>query len=458
MSKELRVLVVEDSEDDAQILMRELERAGFALQARRVQTAATLISALKEQPWDVILCDHSMPGFGSLAALEIVRDRWLDVPFIVVSGTVGEDLAVEVMKAGASDYVMKGKLARLVPSIERELREAAGRRARIAAESALRRYQGELEDFFEHAPVGLRWEGPDGTILRVNEAELGMLGWKRDEYVGRNISEFHADPVRAREISRRLNDGETLANFEVQLRRKDGTIRDVVLNSNVLRENGRFVHARCFTRDITEQKQAQTAVAYLAALVESSDDAIIGKTLEGVILTWNSGAERMYGYAAEEVVGRSISILVPPYRPEEWSEIYEKLRQGEWIDRYETVRLKKDGTAVDVSLTLSPIRDAAGAVIGVSAIERDITARRRVEEERLKLIEELTYALAKIKTLKGLLPICASCKKIRDDGGYWQKVESYLSEHTDAEFTHGLCPDCLETLYPDTTAEKKGRS
>ena len=149
MSKELQVLVVEDSEDDAQILMRELERAGFALQARRVQTAATLIAALKEQPWDVILCDHSMPGFGSFAALEIVRDRWLDIPFIVVSGTLGEDLAVDVMKAGANDYVMKGKLARLAPSIERELREAAGRRARLAAETALSRYQGELEDFFD---------------------------------------------------------------------------------------------------------------------------------------------------------------------------------------------------------------------------------------------------------------------------------------------------------------------
>lgn len=454
MSKELRVLVIEDSEDDAQILLRELDRAGFDPRAQRVQTAAALIAALKQQTWDLIVCDHSMPGFGSFAALEIVRERWLDIPFIVVSGTLGEDLAVNVMKAGANDYVMKGKLARLAPSIERELREAEGRRARLAAESALKRNQTDLEDFFEHAPVGLRWEGPDGTILRVNRAELEMLGWSREEYLGHNIAEFHADPAAAQDITRRLNAGETLANFETRLRHKDGTIRDVVFNANVLWENGGFVRSRCFTRDITLQKQAQAAMDYLASLVESSDDAIIGKTLDGVILTWNSGAERMYGYDAEEVVGRPVSMLIPSYRPEEWSAIIEKLRRGEWIDRYETVRVKKDGTAMDVALTLSPIKDAAGLVIGVSAIERDITARRRVEEERIKLIEELTYALAKIKTLKGLLPICASCKKIRDDGGYWQKVESYLSEHTDAEFTHGLCPECLETMYPDTKAEK----
>ena len=116
--------------------------------------------------------------------------------------------------------------------------------------------------------------------------------------------------------------------------------------------------------------------------------------------------------------------------------------------------MTKRGEKLDVSLTLSPIKDDAGAVVGVSAIERDITVTKREEEERLKLIEELTEALRNIKTLRGLLPICASCKKIRDDRGYWQKVESYIAEHTNAAFTHGLCPDCLEKLYPESRAAK----
>ncbi len=159
----------------------------------------------------------------------------------------------------------------------------------------------------------------------------------------------------------------------------------------------------------------------------------------------------MYGYSAAEVKGRSVSILVPPYRPEELPRIYEKIKRGERIQGYETVRIRKDGKSIEVSLSLSPIKNAVGAVIGISSIERDITARRGEEAERLKLIHELTGALGNIKTLKGLLPICSSCKKIRDDKGYWQKVESYISEHTEAEFTHGICPDCVRRVYPEYT-------
>jgi PAS domain S-box-containing protein len=454
MKKPLRVLVVEDSENDTLFLLRELERGGFEPTFERVASRDALSSALDRQPWDVVISDHSMPGFGSLDAIEVVKKRELDIPFIIVSGAIGEDVAVNAMKAGASDYVMKGKLTRLVPSIERELREAESRRARHKAEEELKRSQQELSDFFEHAAVGLRWEGPDGVILRANQAELDLLGYTRDEYLGHNIAEFHVDEGAAEDILRRLKNGETLNNHAARLRCKNATIKQVLINSNVLWEQGKFIHSRSFTRDVTDRRRAQEALSYLAAIVESSEDAIIGKTLDGTILSWNSGAESMYGYTASEVKGRSISILIPAYRPEELPALYDKIRQGGHIERYETVRMRKDGTAIDVALTLSPIKDAAGTVIGVSTIERDISARKREEEERLRLIQELTDALANIKTLKGLLPICASCKKIRDDHGYWQKVESYISDHTGAEFTHGICPDCMQRLYPEYTIKQ----
>jgi PAS domain S-box-containing protein len=451
MNKSLRVLMVEDSEADALFVMRELKRGGFDPSFERVENSTGLTSALDRQPWDLIISYHSMPGFGSLDALELVKGKELDIPFIVVSGAIGEDMAVKAMKAGASDYLMKSQLTRLVPSIERELREALSRRARRRAEEALRRGQQELTDFFEHAAVGLHWEGPDGMILRVNQAELDILGYTRDEYLGHRISEFCVDEGVAEDILQRLHRGETLDNYEARLRCKGGAIKDVLLNSNVLWEGGKFIHSRCFTRDITERKRGAEAMAYLAAIVESSDDAIIGKTLDGTILSWNKGAERMYGYTADEIKGRSISILIPQYRPEELPEIYARIKRGEQVERYETVRLRKDGASLDVSLSLSPIKDAHGKVIGVSAIERDITLRKREEAERVKLIDDLTKALASIRTLRGLLPICASCKKIRDDGGYWQKVESYITQHTEAEFTHGICPDCMGRLYPEYT-------
>jgi PAS domain S-box-containing protein len=202
------------------------------------------------------------------------------------------------------------------------------------------------------------------------------------------------------------------------------------------------------------RRQAEDAAAYLAAIVESSEDAIIGTSLDGTILSWNFGAQRMYGHTAAEVRGRPISMLAPSSEPEEFADIYEQIERGEYIARYQTVRVRKDGTSMDVSSTLSPIKNAAGKVVGVSAIEHDISAMKREDEQRLRLIQELTDALARIKTLRGLLPICASCKKIRDDQGYWQKVELYLAEHTDAEFTHGLCPDCMGEYIPDEPREK----
>ena len=455
MRKPIRALVVEDSEDDAFFLMRELKKHGFDPEFERVETARGMSAALDKQKWDIVISDHTEPGFGSLQALEIVKKKQADIPFIVLSGTIGEETAVSVMKAGASDYVMKGKLARLFPSIERELREAEGRQARRTAEDALKRNRQELEDFFDNAPVGLRWDGPDGTILRVNDAELELLGYEREEYVGHNISEFFVDESASKDVLARLNRGETLDDYEARMLCKNGAVKHVVINSNALQAEGKYVHSRTFTRDVTEHRLTQMTLAYMAAIVESSEDAIIGKMLDGTILSWNAGAEKMFGYTAEEVRGKSISMLVPPYRPDEFSGLYEKIKRGEGVDWFETVRRKKDGTVIDVALTLSPIKDPAGKVIGISAIERDITAQKREEEERVRLIGELTEALGNIKTLRGLLPICASCKKIRDDRGYWQKVESYISDHTQAEFTHGICPDCLRRLYPEYTVGGK---
>src|SRR5579884_147142 len=454
MNVPLRVLIVEDSEDDAIVLLRQLERANFKPTFLQVASRKAMETALREQVWDLVISDHLLPGFGSFEALRLVRQIQPDIPFIVVSGVIGEEIAVAVMKGGANDYVMKSNLARLAPSIERELRDAESRRARKRAEEALQRNQQELEDFFENALVGLRWMGPDGLILRANEAELSMLGYSRQEYVGHHISEFEAEKGGMDEVLQRLRNGETLQNHEMRLRCKSGSIKDILLNANVLWEEGRFVRSRCFSRDVTERRAAQAVRAYLAAIVESSEDAIIGKSLDGTILTWNAAAEAMYGYKAEDVKGKSSSILVPGSDTGELTEMYAKIKSGERIARYETVRVRKDGRLVHASLSLSPIHDPSGKVIGVSSIERDITARKREEEVRLKLIEELTDALGSIKTLKGLLPICASCKKIRDDHGYWQKVELYISAHTGAEFTHGICPECMHRLYPEFAPQR----
>ncbi len=452
MSKPLKLLIVEDSEDDTLFLLRELKRGGFEPMFRRVDSMSAVSAALDQGAWDLIISDHTLPGFGSLHVLEVVRQRGLDVPFIVVSGTIGEEAAVKVMKAGANDYVMKGRLDRLQPAIERELGEARSRRIRRQAEAALLRSEQELNDFFEHAPVGLRWMDADGSILRANQAELEMFGYPENEYVGRPFSDFCADRRDADDLLDRLQRGESLKSREIQMRRKDGTPKHVQIDANVLRENGKIVRFRCFTRDITEHKQGEEARGYLVAIVNSSDDAVIGTSLDGAIRSWNGGAARMYGYSAAEVIGRPLSILVPPYRPDEPPSLFARVKEGEWIRNYETTRLHKDGTRIPVSLTFSPIMDRNKNVIGISAIERDMTARKASEEERLKLISELTDALGSIKTLRGLIPICAWCKRIRDDEGYWEQVETFVSQHSEAEFTHSICPDCSDRVSPEMAA------
>ncbi len=315
----INVLIVEDSENDTTLLLEELRRKNFSPVHRRVETAGEMTAALERRSWDVVLSDYVMPQFSGPDALLLLREKNLDIPFIVISGTYGEEAAVHMMKAGANDYITKANLSRLAPVIEREMASAKSRRAR---------------------------------------------------------------------------------------------------------------------------RQAEEAMHLLAAIVESTDDAIWGQGMDGEVVSWNQAAEKIFGYRADEIIGRSVAILFPLDKRDELIGMMERLKCGEPAGLYESTRVRKGGQIIPVSTTVSPIRDTDGNIVGASAITRDITERKLAEEERARLIEDLQDALKQVKTLSGLLPICASCKRIRDDKGYWQQVEIYISSHTDAEFTHGICPEC----------------
>jgi PAS domain S-box-containing protein len=193
-----------------------------------------------------------------------------------------------------------------------------------------------------------------------------------------------------------------------------------------------------------ERKRGEEARSRLAAIVESSRDAIIGMSLEGIIVSWNPGAERIFGYAFEDLVGRSMAVLVPPDCPDEMPLILERLKRGDFVKEFETVRLKKNSERIHIAASVSPIKNSVGAVIGASMISQDIEERIHAEKEREALVHQLQATLAHVNTLKGLLPICASCKKIRDDQGYWTQVEVYVRDRSQAEFTHGICPECAQ--------------
>ena len=275
-STPIQVLVVDDSADDADLMLLELRGTGYAPTAERVETAAGFLAAISSHASDVILCDDSMPAFDAQGALGVLRESGLDVPLIVVSGTIGEERAVALMRAGATDFVMKSNLARLAAAVEREVRQAAERR---------------------------------------------------------------------------------------------------------------------------ERRRAERQARDLAAIVASSEDAIVGKTLDGIVTSWNAGAERLYGYAAGEIVGCSIMPIISPDRPNEEPDLLRRVARGERVEHFETERVRKDGTRVHVSITLSPVRDDAGRVIGASAICRDITGLKRQEaalrrsEKRYRTLIEASTAI-----------------------------------------------------------------
>ncbi|HSE48845.1 MAG TPA: PAS domain S-box protein [Terriglobales bacterium] len=271
--------------------------------------------------------------------------------------------------------------------------------AQKTAEEALRASENQYRDFAESASIAMHWVGPDGAILWANQAELDLLGYTREEYLGRNIAEFHVDEPVIGDILDRLGRGERLKNYEARLRAKDGSIRHVAIDSSALFEDGKFVHTRCFTRDITAARERDKAGARLAAIVNSSDDAIVSKDLRGIVTSWNPAAERMFGYTAAEMIGRPILTLIPPELYGDEDRILATIARGERIEHFETVRLRKDGQRIEVSLTVSPVKDESGRIEGAAKIARDITERRRAEKavrtsERLASVGRLAATIA----------------------------------------------------------------
>jgi PAS domain S-box-containing protein len=225
----------------------------------------------------------------------------------------------------------------------------------------------------------------EGVITSWNPGAQRIFGYTAEEAIGRPVTmlipEDHLDEEPG--ILARIRAGERIEHYETVRLRKDGTFINISLTVSPIRKpDGTIIGASKVARDITEHRQADARLRQAASIVENSDDAIISKDLDGTILSWNPGAERLYGYTAEEAVGQPVTMLIPDDRPDEEPNILAQIRRGERVDHYETVRRHKDGTLLDVSLTVSPVKDAEGRVVGASKIARDITGRRRAERTR----------------------------------------------------------------------------
>jgi len=279
VSVPLRVLIAEDSEDDALLLVRELKRGGYEPTYERVASAAAMAAALDRQGWDLVIGDHSMPHFSGLTALSLVRERGLDVPFICVSGTISEEMAVAAMKAGANDWVTKGQLKRLLPAIERELREARGR-------AALRASEASYAHLVERAPVGIYRSSPAGRFLSVNAALVRILGYDSAADVLRldMARDVYADPAeRQRLLDRDTYTDREYDEVEATWKRKDGRLLSVQLSVRAVRKGaGEVEYYETFVRDVTEQRRLQQQ------LVQSQKMEAVGRLAGGIAHDFNN--------------------------------------------------------------------------------------------------------------------------------------------------------------------------
>ncbi|MDA8429763.1 MAG: PAS domain S-box protein [Geobacteraceae bacterium] len=253
------------------------------------------------------------------------------------------------------------------------------------AQEELRLYAEVIHDLYNHAPCGYHSLDDQGTFVRINDTELQWLGYQRDEIVGRKRFSDMVTPQSAqafREYFPRFKQQGLIKDLEFEMLRKDGTILPVLLNATAITgPDGAFLMSRSTIYDITDRKKKEESEHLLSSIVESSDDAILSKDLADVILSWNRGAERIYGYCAEEAIGQHISLLIPPGHEEDPPEIMATLRRGERVEHFTTERMRKDGQRIYVSLTVSPITDSAGALIRASIISRDITRQMQMSEQ-----------------------------------------------------------------------------
>ncbi len=402
MGTQLRVLIVEDSVDDTDLLLREIRRAGYEPIYDRVDTPDGLRAALDGREWDVILSDYTMPSFSGTQALAMVRDRGLDIPFIFISGTIGEDLAVAAMRAGAHDYVTKGSLKRLIPAIERELREAELRRARARAEAERRAAEARYGQVLNMAADAIVALDEDRRIVVFNKAAEAIFGYTAEEATGQPVNLLLPSRYAA-EGDGELADGPSWTETadgprEIYGCRKNGEEFPAEASISTLAENGRRT-VTAVIRDIGERRRSEAKLRQLLQAVEQSINLVIITNADGRIEYVNPAFLEATEYDVDEIVGREPS----PWKfgPEDeaaFTALWQTLLAGDdWRGEFSTRR--KSGGMLAVAATISPIRDEKDRLTHFIGILEDVTRRKEIEEQlrraqRMEAIGQLTGGLA----------------------------------------------------------------
>jgi PAS domain S-box-containing protein len=385
------ILIVDDQAANVSLLEKMLRGAGY-VSIESTTDPNKVCELHRKNRYDLILLDLQMPGLDGFQVMEGLKAIETGGYLSVLVITAQPDHKLRALKAGAKDFISKPfdfaeVLMRVHNLLEVRLlhrkAETRAEQAETQSEKAIRASELRYRRLFETAQDGiLILDAETGQVVDANPFMKHLLGYSQEEFLGRKLWEI--GPFKGAGASKiafaELQHQDRIRYEGLPLETKDGRRVEVEFISNAcLVDQKRLI--QCNIRDITERKRAEKTAIRLAAIVEFSDDAIIGKDLDGIIQSWNAGAEKIFGYSAGEMVGSPMALLIPADRPDEESQILEKIRRGESVRNFETVRQAKDGRRIDVSVTVSPIKDSTGQIAGVSKVARDITERRRLEEQ-----------------------------------------------------------------------------
>jgi PAS domain S-box-containing protein len=393
MGNKLRILILEDVPTDAELMIEELAEAGMTFVSKRVAAKVSFVNAIADFSPDIILSDYSLPSFDGLAALKIARDKCPDVPFIFVSGALGEEMAIDLLKKGATDYVLKNRLSRLEPAVSRALHEVEERRERERAELALKESEVRYRTIFENTGTATVIVDEDATIVLANRQFERLTGFSRSEIEGnKKWTEFvlEDDLPKLKLLSRAVGKHSRTPSdgYEFRIAGSSGDILSVLANVAVIPATKRTVMSLL---DISQLKRAERerreASLYARSLIEAGIDPLITINADGKIMDVNSAAEATTGVPRSDLIGSDFADYFT--EPQKAQEVYQEVFSKGVVRDYSLAIRNISGGVTEVLYNASLYRSESGDIQGVLAVARDITERVEAEKKILSSNEML---------------------------------------------------------------------